>query len=97
MLSAGAGLLGFADGGDPPVGKVSLVGEYGPELFVPKTAGTIVPNSQLGGTGQSIQINISASVGDIASKSDVVRGMRATANNIVAQISRNQRYGGAMA
>jgi hypothetical protein len=34
----------FADGGDPPVGKVSLVGERGPELFVPKQAGTIIPN-----------------------------------------------------
>lgn len=33
----------FADGGDPPVGKVSIVGERGPELFVPKRQGTIVP------------------------------------------------------
>jgi hypothetical protein len=41
-------LLGFAEGGQPPVGKPSIVGEKGPELFVPKQAGTIVPNSQLG-------------------------------------------------
>jgi hypothetical protein len=34
----------FAGGGDPLVGRVSLVGEKGPELFVPKTAGTIIPN-----------------------------------------------------
>ena len=34
----------FAEGGQPPVGKPSIVGENGPELFVPKTAGTIVPN-----------------------------------------------------
>ena len=33
----------FADGGDPPLGKVSVVGERGPELFVPKSRGTIVP------------------------------------------------------
>lgn len=34
----------FADGGDPPMGKVSIVGEDGPELFVPRgTGGTIVP------------------------------------------------------
>jgi hypothetical protein len=41
-----AAMLGgaFAGGGDPPVGKLSLVGEEGPELFVPKTAGTILPN-----------------------------------------------------
>ena len=39
--------LGFADGGSPPVGKASLVGERGAELFIPKTAGTIIPNNQL--------------------------------------------------
>lgn len=45
------GLLGgmFADGGRPPVGKMSLVGERGPELFVPGTSGTIIPNNALGG------------------------------------------------
>jgi phage-related minor tail protein len=37
----------FADGGSPPVGVPSLVGERGPELFVPRTAGTIIPNHQL--------------------------------------------------
>jgi lambda family phage tail tape measure protein len=46
--SAGGLKLGFADGGDPPVGVPSLVGERGPELFVPKTSGTIIPNHQLG-------------------------------------------------
>ena len=39
----------FADGGQPPVGKMSLVGERGPELFVPNSKGTIVPNHALGG------------------------------------------------
>jgi hypothetical protein len=37
----------FADGGSPPVGVPSLVGERGPELFVPSRAGTIIPNNQL--------------------------------------------------
>lgn len=44
-------LLGFAEGGQPPVNKPSIVGEKGPELFMPKTAGTIIPNDQLGGLG----------------------------------------------
>ena len=43
----------FADGGDPPVGQASLVGERGPELFVPKTAGTIIPNNMLGSMGSN--------------------------------------------
>lgn len=42
---------GFANGGQPPLGKVSLVGEQGPELFVPHSQkGTIIPNHALGGS-----------------------------------------------
>lgn len=33
----------FAGGGRPPVGKASVVGERGPELFVPDYSGTIIP------------------------------------------------------
>ena len=55
-ISSGIGgffssLLGFADGGQPPINKPSIVGEKGPELFVPKTAGTIIPNNQMGSGG----------------------------------------------
>jgi hypothetical protein len=39
----------FAEGGDPPVGIPSVVGEKGPELFIPRVAGTIIPNHLLGG------------------------------------------------
>lgn len=49
------GILGFADGGSPPVNQVSMVGERGAELFVPRSAGTIIPNnalSSLGGNNQ---------------------------------------------
>lgn len=43
----------FANGGRPPLGKVSLVGEQGPELFVPNQAGAIIPNHALGGGNAS--------------------------------------------
>ena len=36
-------IYGYADGGRPPLGRPSLVGEEGPELFVPDSAGTILP------------------------------------------------------
>lgn len=49
IISAGLKLFGFADGGNPPVGVPSMVGERGPELFIPKTAGTIIPNNMLKG------------------------------------------------
>lgn len=42
-------LLGFADGGSPPVGVPSMVGERGPELFIPHQSGVIVPNHALKG------------------------------------------------
>jgi len=43
----GLGLKGFADGGRPPVNRPSIVGEQGPELFVPFQQGTIVSNEDL--------------------------------------------------
>ena len=66
----GGGLLGaiglFANGGRPPVGKPSIVGERGPELFVPRSSGTIVPNNKLGGGGStSVVVNVDASGSDV--------------------------------
>lgn len=47
---------GYADGGNPPVGVPSLVGERGPEIFIPRTAGTIIPNNKIGDLGGSTNI-----------------------------------------
>ena len=46
-LNALSNLTGFAEGGDPPINKPALVGEVGPEVFIPKTSGTIIPNDVL--------------------------------------------------
>lgn len=51
-----SGSLGFADGGNPPVNQASIVGERGPELFVPRTAGTIIPNHALAGVGGTTMV-----------------------------------------
>ena len=60
------GFLGFANGGRPPVGKPSIVGEKGPELFVPRSSGTIVPNNKLGGGGSTnVVVNVDASGTDV--------------------------------
>ena len=50
------GMPGFADGGNPPVGRPSIVGERGPEIFVPRTAGTIIPNHALGNMGSTTNV-----------------------------------------
>jgi len=54
-------LFGFANGGMPPVGQASIVGERGPELFVPQSAGRIVPNHKLG-MGQPVVNNNTTAV-----------------------------------
>jgi len=54
-------LFGFANGGMPPVNRPSIVGERGPELFVPQSAGRIIPNHALG-MGQPIVNNNSTAV-----------------------------------
>ena len=51
-------IKGFEQGGRPPVGQPSMVGERGPELFIPDRAGTIVPNNQLGGKAVTVNFNI---------------------------------------
>lgn len=43
-LAGNVQMTAFADGGYPPVGRPSLVGENGPELFVPGRQGLVVPN-----------------------------------------------------
>jgi hypothetical protein len=58
------GLFGLAKGGPAKAGTPYIVGEEGPELFVPGASGTVVPNNQLqssgGGMGGGTVINISA-------------------------------------
>jgi lambda family phage tail tape measure protein len=38
------------------INSPTIVGENGPELFIPKTAGTVVPNQQMSGMGGSPQV-----------------------------------------
>lgn len=45
--SVGIPLPGLAEGGPAEKGKPYMVGERGPELFVPKSAGTVIPNDKL--------------------------------------------------
>jgi len=47
-LGSFEGIPAMADGGSIPSGQTTLVGERGPELFVPRTTGTIIPNNMLG-------------------------------------------------
>tara|TARA_R100001126_G_scaffold73726_1_gene43204 strand:+ start:228 stop:2084 length:1857 start_codon:yes stop_codon:yes gene_type:complete len=72
----------FAKGGRPPVGQPSLVGERGPELFVPSRAGTIIPNNELG--GESITNNI---VVNVDATGSTVSGSSSQGNELGQQIA----------
>jgi len=90
-------LFKFADGGRPPVGKASIVGERGPELFVPSTAGTIIPNNQIGGESitNNIVVNVDVSNTEVAgNNSDATQFGEQLAAAIQAEIITQKRSGG---
>ena len=45
-----------ASGGPLGQDQLSLVGENGPELFIPKTAGTIIPNNKMSSMGNTTNV-----------------------------------------
>ena len=47
---------GKADGGNVSSNNSYMVGERGPELFIPNSSGTIIPNHQLGSMGNQPQV-----------------------------------------
>lgn len=73
-LSALLGLPGRAIGGPVAPGRGYVVGERGPEVFVPTAAGTILPSSASG--ARDVRVSIT------------VQGPAATAPNMLAQSSR---------
>ena len=94
------GMLGFANGGKPPVGRPSMVGEKGPELFVPNSAGTIIPNHQLGGMGGStnIVVNVDASGSNIEGDEQQGRELgRLISVAVQSEILQQKRPGGMLA
>ena len=62
------GLPAYANGGSIPAGQLSVVGERGPELFLPRSAGTIIPNGGgMGGTVNNTAVTYSIQAVDAQS------------------------------
>ena len=102
-LTGGAGgifgslpMLKFANGGRPPVGKPSIVGEKGPELFVPKRSGTIIPNDKLAGGGSTnISVNVDASGSSVQSNEQQGKELgRVISAAIQSELIKQRRPGG---
>jgi len=93
-IFGGLPMLKFARGGRPPTGKASLVGEKGPELFVPKRTGTIVPNDKLGGS-TNISVNVDASGSSVQGDAQQSKELgRAISAAIQSELLKQRRPGG---
>ena len=93
---SGAILKGFrAEGGPVNSGSPYVVGEKGPELFVPRSSGSIVPNGAMGSSGGSaggvtVNYNIAAGV----SRSELVPILEQERRRLKAEIPDMVRRGG---
>lgn len=98
VLTSGLDFSGaFADGGRPAVGKAALVGERGPELFVPNRSGTIIPNDQLGGSSNTVTVNVDAKGTEVSGNSDQSRQLgTAISRAVQAELVKQQRPGGVL-
>ena len=86
-LSAGTTRIpAMASGGPVVGGRPYVVGEVGPELFVPTTSGSITPNNALGGSSNTYAITVNAGVGD----------PRVIGEEVVNVISRFEKANGAV-
>ena len=79
----GITLPGKAIGGPVQAGKPYMVGERGPEMFVPSRSGSIVPNNNLGG-GINISVDARGSADPAAVRQQVEIGIMQAAPYIIA-------------
>jgi len=88
VVTKGTGLSGLfsgtghAIGGAVQSGRATIVGERGPELFMPHSSGSIVPNNKMGGGGGGTTVvqNINISTG-------VSQTVRAEITQLMPQIA----------
>ena len=96
-----ANLPGLANGGPASAGRSYLVGERGPEIFTPKSSGTVIPNNMIGGGGVVNNINVSVDAGGGSqTDGDSSRGKElgvALAAAIQSELIKQKRPGGLLA
>ena len=87
---------GRATGGPVSGGTPYMVGEKGPELFVPNTSGTIVPNNKLGGGGATnVVVNVDAKGSSASGDSGAGKQLGGLIGAAVqAELIKQQRPGG---
>ena len=90
--------LGFlAEGGPARAGSPYIVGEKGPELFVPGTSGTVIPNdrmNQMGGSAGGTTVNISYNIQSGVSRAELQPILENERKRLRAEIPDMVRRGG---
>ncbi len=88
-------LLPKERGGSVNKGGNFLVGEKGPELFVPRRSGTIIPNDKLGGGTTNISVNVDASGSSVQGDAQEGKELgRAISAAIQSELLKQRRPGG---
>ena len=93
------GIGGFfrANGGPVGAGKSYMVGERGPEMFVPNTGGRIVPNSDMG-SSTNVVVNVDASGSSVEGNEAQGRELgRLISAAVQSEIIQQKRPGGILA
>ena len=90
-------LIGLQGGGYTAPNKPYLVGERGAEVFVPRTAGNIIPNNQMGG-GVTVNQNISFSTGIVPTvRAEVLNLLPTIKQETINAVAETRSRGGAFA
>ena len=98
--STGGGGIGMAGGGAIQGGRPTLVGERGPEIFVPNTGGTIMnnmnsKNAMGGGTPINIYQNVNFATGVVSTvRAEVTKMMPQIADVTKAAVQESAMRGG---
>ncbi len=86
LLGALLGAPGRATGGPVSPGRAYLVGERGPELFVPTSSGSIAANSN-GGGGRDVRVSIAVNAPAGSAPEALSRSSRQIARAVRAALS----------
>lgn len=93
-----AGMQFRANGGPVSAGSPYIVGERGPELFVPGRSGTIVPNNKMGGDNVSVVVNVDAKGSSVQGNSQQGNQLgRAISAAVQQELINQKRPGGLLA
>tara|TARA_Y100000004_G_scaffold54130_2_gene60284 strand:- start:2924 stop:4678 length:1755 start_codon:yes stop_codon:yes gene_type:complete len=93
------GFGGFmANGGAVQANTPYVVGEKGPEMFVPNQSGTIIPNNQMGPGGITINQNLSFSTGIVPTvRAEVLTLLPQIKQETINAVAESRSRGGAFA